>query len=146
MDLAALELRKTGADRETHGRIEFNLVEEYRMKKLAAVLALGVALIAAPAFADTMQNTYGNTIVVTYANGGQALFFFNEDGSFTGTAPGGSQMAGRYTVEGDQLCLISPSGEPPSCTTVAGDKNVGDTWTQLGADGSEISVELRAGR
>ncbi|MEQ1490258.1 MAG: hypothetical protein ABL932_06870 [Terricaulis sp.] len=116
------------------------------MKKFAAALALGVALIAGPAFAGTMDNTFGNTIVVTYPNGAEAQYFFNNDGTFTGTAPGGSTMAGRYTAEGDQLCLIPPGGQPPQCTTIAMDKNVGDTWTQTASDGSQISVELRAGR
>ncbi len=116
------------------------------MKKFAAALAVAVSLFAAPAFADTMQNTYGNTIVVTYPSGSEASYFFNEDGTFTGTAPGGSAMAGRWTVEGENLCLIPPSGQAPACTTIQADKNVGDTWTQLCADGSEINVELRAGR
>lgn len=116
------------------------------MKKFVAALALGVAMIATPAMADTMQNTYGNTIVVTYPSGAQAMYYFNADGTFTGTAPGGSTMAGRYTAEGDQLCLIPPSGQAPQCTTIAMDKSVGDTWTQNAADGAEISVELRAGR
>ena len=116
------------------------------MKKLVAALALGAALIASPAFAGTMDNTYGNTIVVTYPNGAQALYFFNADGSFTGTAPGGSQMAGTYTAQGEQLCLIPPNGQAPQCTTIATDKNVGDTWTQSATDGSQITVELRAGR
>lgn len=116
------------------------------MKKILATLAIGVALSAGPAFADTMENTYGNTIVVTYANGGEALYHFNADGTFTGVAPGGSHMAGRFTVEGERLCLIPPSGQAPTCTTVATDKNVGDSWTQAAADGSQMSVELRAGR
>ena len=116
------------------------------MKKFVAALALGAAMVATPALADTMQNTYGNTIVVTYPSGAQALYFFNADGTFTGTAPGGSQMAGRYTAEGDQLCLIPPSGQAPQCTTIAMDKNVGDTWTQTATNGDQISVELRAGR
>lgn len=116
------------------------------MKKLVAALALGATLIAGPALAGTMDNTFGNTIVVTYPNGAEAHYFFNNDGTFTGTAPGGSTMAGRYTAEGDQLCLIPPSGQAPQCTTIAMDKNVGDTWTQNASDGSQITVELRAGR
>lgn len=116
------------------------------MKKFVAALTLGAALITGPAFAGTMDNTFGNTIVVTYPNGAQALYFFNADGTFTGTAPGGSQMAGTYTAEGENLCLIPPSGQTPTCTTIATDKNVGDTWTQGASDGSQISVELRAGR
>ena len=116
------------------------------MKKFVAALALGVAMIATPAMADTIENTYGNTIVVTYPNGSHALYHFNADGTFTGVAPGGSTMAGRYTAEGDQLCLIPPSGQAPQCTAIALDKNVGDTWTQTATDGSQINVELRAGR
>jgi hypothetical protein len=117
------------------------------MKKLAALVVLGSLLSAGAAFAQqsTMQNTFGNTIVVTYTSGAEARYFFNEDGTFTGVAPGGSQMAGRWTVEGEQLCLIPPSGQQ-ACTTIAGDKGVGDTWQQTGSDGSAITVTLQAGR
>jgi len=117
------------------------------MKKIAALVALGAALFGGAAFAQnsTMQNTFGNTIVVTYASGAEARYFFNEDGTFTGVAPGGSQMAGRWTVDGENLCLIPPSGQQ-ACTTVPGGKNVGDTWQQTGTDGSDITVTLQAGR
>jgi hypothetical protein len=116
------------------------------MKKLSLALALGAALIAGPAFADTMENAYSNTIVVTTpGTEGETLYHFNADGTFTGVAAGGSAMSGSYTLDGDQLCLIQPNGQP-ACTSVAADKNVGDTWTQLGVDGREINVELRAGR
>jgi hypothetical protein len=116
------------------------------MRKFAVALALGAALIAAPAFADTMQNSYGNTIVVTPAAGGdETLFHFNADGTFTGVAPGGSQMAGTFTIQGDQLCMNYPSGNQ-GCTAIQSDKSVGDTWQQTGIDGTAINVELRAGR
>ena len=116
------------------------------MKRLAPV-ALGAVLFAGAAFAQSspMQNTFGNTVVVTYASGSESRFFFNEDGTFTGVAPGGSQMAGRWRADADQLCLISPNGQE-SCTPSAGEKNVGDTWEQTGSDGSQITVSLQAGR
>lgn len=116
------------------------------MKKFLAAFAFAAAAMASGvASADTMQNTYGNTIVVTYANGSETRFYFNEDGTFTGLAPGGSTMAGRYTVDGENLCLIQPNGQQ-QCTAVAADKNVGDTWQQTGSDGSTITVTLQAGR
>lgn len=117
------------------------------MKKVAALVLVGALLSAGAAFAqqNTMQNTFGNTVVVTYASGAETRYFFNEDGTFTGVAPGGSQMAGRWTVDGEQLCLIPPSGQQ-ACTTVATDKNIGDTWQQTGSDGSTITVTLAAGR
>jgi hypothetical protein len=116
------------------------------MRKFATLVALGALLAAGPAFAQsTMQNTFGNTVVVTGASGSETRYFFNEDGTFTGVAPGGSQMAGRWRADGDQLCLIAPNGRE-NCTAVAGDKNVGDTWEQTSSDGSAITVTLQAGR
>lgn len=115
------------------------------MKKLLAAVVFATAMASGVAFADTMQNTYGNTIVVTSSAGAETRYHFNEDGTFTGVAPGGSTMAGRWTVDGETLCLIAPSGQQ-QCTTVAADKNVGDTWEQTGADGSAITVTLQAGR
>jgi hypothetical protein len=117
------------------------------MKKLAALVAFGAVLYSGAAFAQsmTMQNTFGNTIVVTSASGAETRYHFNEDGTFTGVAPGGSQMAGRWRADGDQICLIPPSGQE-ACTTVAEGKNVGDTWEQTGVDGSPITVTLQAGR
>ncbi len=114
------------------------------MKKFAAALALGVALTAGAAFADTLTNGYGNTFVVTSANG-EARYHFDEDGSFHVTFADGNTVSGTYAVEGDQLCL-TPEGGEAACAAYVGDKNVGDTWTQAAADGGEISVTLEAGR
>lgn len=115
------------------------------MKKFAAVLAFGVAMVSGAAFADTIQNGYGNTFVVTNAAGQESRYQFNQDGTFTGTAPGGSAMAGTYSVTDGQLCMNPPNGGAPLCTAVQADKNVGDTWTQTGTDGSQITVSLVAG-
>ncbi len=116
------------------------------MKKILAATALAFALSAGAAFADTMQNAFGNTVVVTYASGSSAQYHFNEDGTFTGVAVGGTGMRGRWATEGEQLCLIPPGGQAPTCLQIAADKSVGDTWTQAGSDGSEITVTLQAGR
>lgn len=116
------------------------------MKTIAPGLAIIALILASPVFADTMENSYANTIVVTPAVGGEAtLFHFNADGTFTGVAPGGAQMAGTFTIQGEQLCMQYPNGNQ-GCTAIATDKNVGDVWTQKGIDGSDINVELRAGR
>lgn len=115
------------------------------MKKLAALLALGAALTAGAAFADTMENAYANTIVVTNADGSQTRYHFNADGSFMAHTADGQHLTGSYAVEGDQICL-TPEGGERACTGYVGDKNVGDTWTQTATDGSEISVTLEAGR
>jgi hypothetical protein len=116
------------------------------MRKLGVVLAVGVAFAAGAAYADTIENAYSNTIVVTPAGSDAgARYLFEADGTFTMTAPDGSAVNGAYAVNGDQICL-TPEGGEQGCTTYVGDKNVGDSWTQTGIDGSEITVTLEAGR
>lgn len=115
------------------------------MKKFVAALAFGAVLASGAAFADTMANAYGNTIVITYPNGAAAQYHFNADGTFAIHAPDGSHVAGAYTVANGQICL-TPTGGQQACTAYVGDKNVGDTWTQTATDGSTITVTLRAGR
>ncbi len=115
------------------------------MKKLAAALAFGMALGAGAAFADTITNGYGNTFVVSNAEGTVVRYHFNEDGTFSATLPDGNTMGGAYAVEGDQLCM-TPEGGERGCTAYVGDKSVGDTWTQSATDGGEISITLEAGR
>jgi hypothetical protein len=115
------------------------------MKKLAAAFVLGAVLASGAAFADTLQNGYGNTFVVTTANGAVLRYHFNADNTFALHAPDGSHVSGTYEIANGQLC-ITPAGGERGCTTYVGDKNVGDTWTQTGVDGSQVTVTLQAGR
>jgi hypothetical protein len=115
------------------------------MKRIVAALAFATALSAGAAFADTVQNGYGNTFVITTADGAVIRYHFNADNTFTLFAPDGSQVAGAYEVANGQIC-ITPTGGERACTGYVGDKNVGDTWTQAAADGSQITVTLQAGR
>lgn len=114
------------------------------MKKFAAALAFGAVLSAGAAFADTIANAAGNTFVVTYANGAEARYHFNADNTFGAHTPNG-HVSGTYELAGGQLCMI-PAGGERGCLAYAGDKNVGDAWTQTGSDGSTINVRLEAGR
>lgn len=114
------------------------------MKRIAA-LAAAAALFAAPAFADTIQNGYGHTFVVTDAQGASFHYRFNADGAFTASTPAGDQVAaGTYEIAEGQLC-ITPAGGERGCTVYVADKNVGDTWTQSGTDGAQVTVTLQAG-
>jgi hypothetical protein len=119
------------------------------MKTIAAILGLSAvtmsAMMAAPAFADTMQNAYANTIVVTDAHGTVVRYHFNADGSFELITPDNQTVPGTYTVANGQICL-TPAGGQAACTQYVGDKNVGDTWTQTATDGGQITVSVQAGR
>ncbi len=115
------------------------------MKKFAAALLAIAAFGASAAFADTIANSYGNTIVVTYPNGAVARYFFNADHTFTATTPDGATVAGTFELAAGEICL-TPAGGQRQCTPVEEGKNVGDSWAQSGADGSSISVAITAGR
>lgn len=115
------------------------------MKKLATTLAIAVACAAGAAFADTIENGYGNTFVVTNAEGVAVRYHFNEDRTFAAVTPDGNTVTGTYELADGQLC-ITPAGGERGCTAYVGDKNVGDTWTQAATDGGQITVTLQAGR
>ena len=109
------------------------------MKRMIAAAVFGFGLMATPAFADAMMpSSAGNTFVVTTANGTVLRYHFNADGTFDFVTPDDHTVAGTYTMADGQLCL-TPQGGQASCGAYAGDKNVGDTWTQK-APTAPISV------
>lgn len=113
-------------------------------KTIVALLFAGTVLAPTFVLADTIENGFGNTFVVSGAQG-ELRYHFNADGSFSVTNPAGQSQAGVWVVQGDQLCM-TPAGGEQGCVAVAADKNVGDTWQQTGVDGSSITVTLQAGR
>lgn len=114
------------------------------MKKTAALVAIAALLAAGPAFADTIENGYGNTFVVS-AGDVVVRYHFNADGTFAAIAPDGTSQAGRYVVENGQICFLG-EGDARQCAPMVSGKNVGDTWQQLDANGNTINVTLQAGR
>lgn len=114
------------------------------MKTLTFAAVAALAFGAGAAFADTIENGFGNTFVVTNAAGEAARYTFDADQTFMMMA-GETHGTGAWEIADGQLCM-TPEGGERSCLAYVGDKNVGETWTQIGADGSEISVTLQAGR
>lgn len=116
------------------------------IKKIAAGVAMAIALSAGSALADTVQNSFGNTITVTDGNGTVVRYLFNADNTFSVIAPDGTTSQGTYAIANGQICFTQQSGGDPACTAYVGDKNVGDTWTQTATDGGQITVSIVAGR
>ncbi len=118
------------------------------MLKIAAAFTLSAALITGAAFADpdTMQTAYGNTVIVTEASGAVLRYHFNADHSFDVALPDGRDVPGVYEIANGQICLTYAGRQGAECTEHVTDKTVGDTWTQRGADGAQITVSLQAGR
>lgn len=116
------------------------------MKRLALALAF-CAVMAGGAYADPppMQDAFGNTIVVTEPDGMVLRYHYNADNTFDLVTPSGQTLTGTYEVTGDQLCMTI-TGRDPACAPWVGQKHVGETWTQVGTHGQQISVTLAAGR
>jgi hypothetical protein len=114
------------------------------MKKLAAIAGFAVALAAGSAFADTIENGYGNTFVVTLGNE-TVRYHFNADGTFAATGSNGATQTGRYEVANGPICFLG-EGDARQCAPLLSGKNVGDTWQQADANGNQITVTIEAGR
>jgi hypothetical protein len=118
------------------------------MLKFAAAFAVSAACMTSAAFAqtDTMQTAYGNTVVVTEPSGSVLRYHFNADHTFDVALPDGHNVPGTYAINGGQICLTYATRTEAECTEHVAGKNVGDSWTQRGSDGNQITVSLQAGR
>lgn len=114
------------------------------MRKFIAALALAAA-VALPAAAGTMENSFGNTLNVTLADGTALAFHFNADNSYQMKLPDGSVVPGTWAMENSQLCL-TPTGGAPDCHPDPGNYNVGDSWTGMNGQGQQMTLSLSAGR
>ncbi|ANP46726.1 hypothetical protein [Candidatus Viadribacter manganicus] len=115
------------------------------LKLLTFMLVFALSACATAGSPDTIENSYGNTLVATLASGAQARYYFNPDGTYSVVLPSGVVVSGVFEVDGDQICR-TPAGGTRACAHYVDGKSVGDTWTQTASDGSTYSVTLRAGR
>ncbi len=115
------------------------------MKTVAFIAAAALALGAGAALADTLENAAGNTVNVTNSEGATVRYHFDADHSFMMMLPDNQMVMGAWSVADGQICL-TPAGGEQACTEYVGDKNVGDSWTQRGIDGTQITVSVTAGR
>lgn len=68
----------------------------------AVVPLAGAAAAAKPGGVDA---AFGNTLVITGSNGRSRKIWMQPDGSWTGLSRRGSDLAGRWKLEGDRVCL-----------------------------------------
>jgi hypothetical protein len=113
--------------------------------------ATAAVFLAAPAFAGTMESTYGNTVIVTNGKGEVTTLLFEADGSYTAKGADGAAVQGKWAIKEGKYCATpnAVAGQPEpteACSEFVDGKNVGDSWTQKGIDGTDITVEIKAGR
>jgi len=126
------------------------------MRKIA-LLGFG-ALIAAgfagTALADTMAETYGNTVVATNGKGEATKIWFKADGTFSGEGAKGEKFTGKWAIKDGKYCSTAdlpanaPAGTPApkeTCGDYQGNHKVGEKWSQNDGMGQPITVEIKAG-
>ena len=97
---------------------------------LAATAAL--ALGAAPAFADTLQEVTTHGIVLTI-QGMDIDVTYTPDGKFTAMD---GQVTGTWKRDGDKMCTSSNFDPNETCAEYPKDKKSGDSFEVTGPQGS----------
>jgi hypothetical protein len=96
------------------------------------------------ASAGTFEESFGNTVVATRADGSVDRLYFNADHSYTVVRAGGTEE-GQWTLSGDQFCMTPTGGQPACSPAPPADKRVGDSW-QVGEGANAVTVSIVAGR
>ena len=75
------------------------------MLLLAAVLATPMTSQAAPASQAHVESAFGNTVLTIDPDGRSRKIWLRPDGTWTGLSRRGLDLAGKWTVRGDKVCL-----------------------------------------
>ncbi len=115
-----------------------------RIALVALALAIGSIGVAA---AGTLENAFGNTVVMRQANGEETRYRFNADNTYSVRLPNGQSINGSWQRSGEQICM-TPAGGTPACMPVDGaNHSVGDTWTITDpASNSQTTASMIAGQ
>jgi len=125
-----------------------------RPRLLALALSLlaaapGLAPAAEPADAVArVAAAFGNTVISTYPDGRTQEIWLQPDGDWTGISRTHRELAGKWTLKGDQVCLRqrTPPTLPVSyCTAFPADARVGASWTSKDFVGAPIRLKLVRG-
>jgi hypothetical protein len=72
---------------------------------LAAVLAAPLGAHAAAAPTANVKAAFGNTVMTIDPDGRSRKIWLRPDGTWTGLSRRGLDLAGKWTVKGDKVCL-----------------------------------------
>lgn len=118
------------------------------MKKIIGAAALATTTIFAGAALanDTLDASFGNSVVVAAEDGTVLATYYMHEGNTYEMATAEGTIGGSWhlTDEG-QICL-TPTGGEEACSDLVDGMGVGDTWEGEGADGSAITLTIVEGR
>ena len=110
---------------------------------LSAAMALA---FAAPAWADTLDVLYSNTLSLTDSQGGVRTVLLAPSGKFEQTNARGMWAAGFWAQKDGRFCMTA-RGEAEICFPLEADKSVGDAWEIKGPTGRVVwTAKIEEGR
>jgi hypothetical protein len=115
----------------------------------AAVLSAGAARAADAPSAQaqqTVQATFGNTVMSVYPDGRSQKIWLHADGTWDGKSRRGNAISGKWNMKGDRVCLRQ--SHPPTlpisfCQTMPPDPGV--TLTSHDLTGQTIHLRIVKG-
>jgi hypothetical protein len=109
-----------------------------------AVLAASAALATGAMAQD--DAVFGNTVVMTHADGSATRVHFQQGGVYDFVTASGVTGGGTWAVEGGQFCTtrLTPAPQPKQCRPDM-QRHVGDKWEEDTPAG-HVKYELVAGQ
>jgi hypothetical protein len=121
--------------------------------KLLAVLAIASASLGAAAVASPFDDLYANTVTSTSPTGRTIIYYFNPDGTFENHFPSGKVFKGAYIWRDGRTACFTITDPPPAagesttnCREFPVTHHVGDTWTEVDAEGVTWTNNVIPGR
>jgi hypothetical protein len=119
------------------------------MRIVFGAIALAAAAAAPMTASAEIDDTFGNTVLSRYPDGGWVKHWFNQDGSYAAEFSDGRRLAARWRVEGERVCLngIRPAFMMISrfCSPLIR-ADVGETWVSRDPLGRRVTNVLQRGR
>lgn len=117
------------------------------MRNLVRVVVPAALLLiaASPAVEARLEPAFKGTVVSTYPDGRTGHLWLNRDGTYTGEGRRRKPSSGRWSVEGDQLCLKQKKPFPGPfayCTPLPPGNS---TWTAKAVTGEPITLRVIPG-
>ncbi len=108
------------------------------MKSLIVSIAFAGAMLGSAVANDTMDAMIGAAVVYAYVDGTAVAAKYSADGTYTTDVAGG----GKWSMNGDELCITTDSGEK-GCTQLSPGKAKGDSWEAKDAFGNAVTVTIK---
>jgi hypothetical protein len=112
---------------------------------LAAIFGAPLAAHAAPAPRPNVEAAFGNTVLIVDPDGRTRKIWLRQDGSWTGLSRRGLDLAGKWTVQGQKVCISQSKPRLPGKLCNIFPTRVGDSLTAKDPGGKKVQLKLVKG-